>query len=248
VSAPTSTRLTNAAAPLYKKVKLYVLDMIESRKWLPKSRLPGEPELAQQLDVSRLTINRALRELATEGVVDRIPGVGTFISSKNPSSASDIVEIHNIADVIQIRGQIYSCSVIRLALVLPPQAVRVGLKVTPGAHVFHAAVVHRADRVPLQLEERYVIPDFAPKFIAQDFTKITTTQYLSAIVKPTGTDYVIEAAMLDASSVELLEMAVNEPALVVKRRTWVSDRITTYTKLTHPGSRYRLIGITSERS
>jgi GntR family histidine utilization transcriptional repressor len=239
----TRARLSNTAAPLYEKVKLYVLEMIESGKWSTENRLPGEPELARQLGISRMTINRALRELANESIVNRIPGVGTFVSSGKPASA--IVEIHNIADVIRGRGQTYSCNVVELSRVVPPRAVRAGIEAAPKARLFHALIVHRANGVALQLEDRYVTPEFAPEFLAKDFTTITTTQYLSAITLPTAADHVIEAAMLDAKSRELLETPVGEPALVVTRRTWVGDRITTYMKLTHPGSRYRLIGRTT---
>jgi GntR family histidine utilization transcriptional repressor len=243
VSMPAINSLSATAAPLYEKVKLYVLEMIESGKWSKENRLPGEPELARQLGISRMTINRALRELANESIVDRIPGVGTFVSRGKPASA--IVEIHNIADVIRGRGQTYSCDVIQLASVVPPRDVRAGIEVPAKAKLFRALIVHRADGIALQLEDRYVMPDFAPEFLAQDFTAITTTQYLSAITLPTAADHVIEAMLLDAASRELLEMPANEPALVVTRRTWVGDQLTTYMKLSHPGSRYRLIGRTT---
>ncbi|MEO8667057.1 MAG: histidine utilization repressor [Bauldia sp.] len=240
---PLRDVLSSAAAPLYEKVKLYVLEMIESGKWSTENRLPGEPELARQLGISRMTINRALRELANENIVDRIPGVGTFVSSGKPASA--IIEIHNIADVIRGRGQTYSCDVIELSRVVPPRPVRLGLEVGPNARLFHALIVHRANGVALQLEDRYVAPDFAPDFLAQDFKAITTTAYLQAITPPTAADHVIEAVMLDAASRGLLDMPANEPALVVTRRTWVGEKLTTYMRLAHPGSRYRLIGRTT---
>jgi len=235
--------LSNTAAPLYEKVKTYIVEKIESGEWSADNRLPGEPELARQLGISRMTINRALRELASESIVNRIPGVGTFVSSGKPASA--VIEIHNIADVIRSRGLSYSSEVIELARVAPPRAVRVGLEVDAKARVFHALIVHRANGVALQLEDRYVTPEFAPAFLDQDFTAVTTTTYLSAITPPTAADHVIEAMMLDERARELLAMAEGEPALVVTRRTWVGDKLTTFMRLIHPGSRYSLVGRTT---
>ena len=243
MSIATRPRLSNTAAPLYEKVKLYVLERIESGEWSTENRLPGEPELARQLGISRMTINRALRELANENIVDRIPGVGTFVSSGKPASA--IIEIHNIADVIRGRGQSYSSNVVELSRVSPPRAVRAGLELGPNARLFHAVIVHRANGIALQLEERFVTPEFAPDFLAQDFTQISTTAYLQAITPPTAADHVIEAMMLDERTCTLLDMPADEPALVVTRRTWVGDKLTTYMRLSHPGSRYRLIGRTT---
>jgi GntR family histidine utilization transcriptional repressor len=190
-----------------------------------------------------MTINRALRELASENVVDRIPGVGTFVSSGKPASA--IIEIHNIADVIRNRGQSYSAEVIELARVVPPRAVRIGLEVDGKARVFHALIVHRANGLALQLEDRYVAPEFAPAFLEQDFTRITTTTYLQAITPPTAADHVIEAMMLDDHACQLLAMPASEPALVVTRRTWVDDKLTTFMRMIHPASRYSLVGRTT---
>lgn len=238
-----SQALSTSAAPLYEKVKIYVVEMIESGAWSAENRLPGEPELARQLGISRMTINRALRELASENVVDRIPGVGTFVSSGKPASA--VIEIHNIADVIRSRGQSYSSEVIELARVVPPRVVRVGLEVDERARLFHALIVHRANGIALQLEDRYVTPEFAPAFLDQDFTAITTTTYLSAITPPTAADHVIEAMVLDERSRQLLAMPAAEPALVVTRRTWVGEKLTTYMRLIHPGSRYSLVGRTT---
>jgi len=245
VSMPSRTSLTTTAAPLYEKVKLYVLDMIESGKWSTENRLPGEPELARQLGISRMTINRALRELADESIVDRVPGVGTFVASGKPVAAA--VEIHHIADVIRGRGQTYSCNVIELARVAPPRAARAAMEASAKARLFHALIVHRADGVALQLEDRYVTPEFAPGFLGQDFTAITTAQYLAAVTPATAADHVIEASVLDDRSRDLLEAPAGDPALVVTRRTWVGDRITTFMKLTHPASRYRLTGRTANR-
>ncbi|GAB3976857.1 GntR family transcriptional regulator [Plantactinospora veratri] len=43
------------------------------------SRLPSEKDLAVRFEVSRMTVRQALDALATDGRVERVPGLGTFV-------------------------------------------------------------------------------------------------------------------------------------------------------------------------
>lgn len=65
-------------APLYQRVKQMIVQQIHSGAWPPHYRIPSEAELVEQLGFSRMTINRALRELTTEGLLIRMQGVGTL--------------------------------------------------------------------------------------------------------------------------------------------------------------------------
>ncbi len=241
-----SVELPQSAAPLYEKVKQFIQDKIDQGEWTAYHRLPGEPELARELGISRMTINRALRELANEHVLERIPGVGTFVAAAKPISA--VVQIHNIADEIIARGETYACKVLAMEKVIPPRPVWEGMELRPNKRLYHSLIVHFANGVPAQLEDRYVLPDFAPDYLRQDFSRITTTGYLYNIAPPTDAEHVIEAAMADEETRRQLDIEKGEPCLVVTRRTWVGSVITTYMRMTHPGSRYSLLGRASSTS
>lgn len=71
-----------AAVPLYRKVRATVLERIESGALQPGDRLPSEQTLADELGIHRLTLRRALEELAREGVLHARQGIGTFVSSR----------------------------------------------------------------------------------------------------------------------------------------------------------------------
>ena len=64
------------AGPLYLAVKQLIHERIDSGAWPPNFRVPSENELVSELGVSRMTANRALRELASEGVIKRVQGRG----------------------------------------------------------------------------------------------------------------------------------------------------------------------------
>ena len=72
-------------------------------------KIESEAELVAGLNVSRMTVNRALRELTAEGLLKRIQGRGTFVADRKPQAA--LLQIRSIAEEIRDRGGSYSCTV-----------------------------------------------------------------------------------------------------------------------------------------
>ncbi|HET9331929.1 MAG TPA: GntR family transcriptional regulator, partial [Steroidobacteraceae bacterium] len=70
--------LQPASTTRYQQVKHFILDRIAGGSLRAGERVPSENELTRTLTVSRMTANRALRELAEDGVLVRVAGVGTF--------------------------------------------------------------------------------------------------------------------------------------------------------------------------
>ena len=92
--------------PMYRKIKNHILDRIDSGEWMASTRVPSENELVKEFAVSRMTTNRALRELTDEGYLIRVAGVGTFVAELK--AKSNPLEIHNIADEIRARHHEHS--------------------------------------------------------------------------------------------------------------------------------------------
>jgi 5-formyltetrahydrofolate cyclo-ligase len=66
--------------PAYYQIAQDLRQRIAGGEWSAGGKLPSEPQLAQQYDVSRMTMRQAFKELAKEGVVVRRRGAGTFVS------------------------------------------------------------------------------------------------------------------------------------------------------------------------
>jgi GntR family histidine utilization transcriptional repressor len=64
--------------------------------------MPSEAELVAEFGVSRMTVNRALRELQAEGLVQRTQGVGTFAAPLHRVSST--LTLHDLHDEITARG------------------------------------------------------------------------------------------------------------------------------------------------
>lgn len=232
--------MSAGAKPRYRQLKELIIGRISTGELQPRDRVPSENELVDATGVSRMTANRALRELDSEGYVERVAGVGTFVADFK--AASHVLEVRNIADEIALRDHDYSATVLDGAgAPIDPEA-SAALKVKPGDSLHRVRIVHRENGIPIQLEDRYVLPDFAPDFLKQHFDEITPSAYLSSVSPLQEAEHVVRAAMPDTQIKRNLEMADGEPCLVVTRRTWAHGRPVSFARLYHPGSRFELSG------
>jgi GntR family histidine utilization transcriptional repressor len=227
------------AAP-YAQVKQHLKDQLARGRWRPGALMPSEAELVAQFGVSRMTVNRALRELQTEGLIERVQGVGTFAAQlQRVSSTLTIRDLHG---EIAARGNTHHAEV-HLARQEPAGAAlaqRIG--VAEGAPVFHTLIVHHENGVPLQCEDRYVNPACAPDYLSVDFTQTTPTHYLLEVAPLWEAQYSIEASAPTAREAKLLGIGRADPCLIVVRRTVSRGVPITLARLVHPGSRYQIDG------
>ena len=229
-----------SATPRYQQLKDAIIRRIGSGELQPLDRVPSENEWALQMNVSRMTANRALRELTDEGYLDRVAGSGTFV--RDFRSRSDVLEVRDIAEEIALRGHRHRSSVVRNSMQRARGEVARALQVAQGEPIVHLLLVHYEDDVPVQVEDRHVVADFAPGCVEQDFTRQTPSAYLTSVAPLAEAEQVVRAAMPNAAVRRRLDIAASEPCLVVLRRTWVDRRPVTFARLHHPGSRYELAG------
>jgi GntR family histidine utilization transcriptional repressor len=227
------------AAP-YLRIKEYLKHALAEGRWPPGTLMPSEAELVNQFGVSRMTVNRALRELQMEGALERLQGVGTFAA--RPDRASSSLTIRDVREQIAERGRVHRAVVhlVREETVGAELAARFGL--AEGEPVFHSQIVHEEDGVPLQYEDRFVNPRCAPGYLDVDFTTTTPTHYLLEVAPAWEARYTVEAQQPSAREAKLLQIPAATPCLVVARVTSHQDVPITFARLVHPGTRYRLEG------
>lgn len=230
--------LDTEVGPKYQKLKSFIISQIEKGDWLPAHQLPSEHELVRDLNFSRMTVNRALRELAAEGYLQRVPGVGTFVADLQ--SSGHFLEIHNIADEVKERQHEYSSNVIlnNRAKLTVENANR--LQVSHGSEAFHSTIVHMENHIPIQVEDRYVNPAVVPEYGSVDFKQTTPAEYLLKAAPLQEVEHTIQARMPGSRIKKLLHLKENEACLVLLRRTWSQGKIASIATLYHPGDRYEL--------
>lgn len=235
-----SAAMSDQPAPIYQRVKQAIISQISEGVWQPNQRVPSESELVNELGVSRMTINRALRELTSEGYLMRMQGVGTFVAEAKGYTA--MMEVHNIAEEIAQRGHRHSSKILALgeSKADAEQAALLGL--TSGQKLFHSLMIHYENDQPVQLEDRLVNPQMAPDYLLQDYAGQTPYTYLMRVAPLTAGEHVVEAVLPDARQCRHLAIDAQEPCLLIRRQTWSDNKIVTYARLLYPGSRYKLMG------
>tara|TARA_R110002020_G_scaffold76110_4_gene193190 strand:+ start:1397 stop:2152 length:756 start_codon:yes stop_codon:yes gene_type:complete len=235
----TDTDSVATPKALYLQAKQFVLERTASGFWKPGDMIPSENQLVNELGMSRMTINRALRELTNEGYLERTSGVGTFIAERKPHS--NLLQIANIADEIISRGHRYHCEVLELGRVAAPFTIASALELTTGSSVYHLRCVHYEEDLAVQLEDRYVSPAMAPDFILQQFDDtLQPSRYLLNTIPVDEIEHIVDALLPSDEDAKALKIDTTDPCLALMRRTWSASRVVTYVKFLHPSMRYRL--------
>jgi GntR family histidine utilization transcriptional repressor len=227
-----------AAEPLYQQIKNTIQEKIRNGDWKSGQKLPSENELVDALGVSRMTINRALRELTHDGLINRVHGIGSFIADA-PRHAS-LIELIDIAIEIEQSGKRHSSRVLSLGREKTSAEIAMQMQLPAGNPVYRLNAVHYQDDIPIQLESRFVNPDLMPDFLQQDFARITSTSYLLKQFQPDEMEHIVRAVMPDEAARKMLSIERSEPCLQLSRRTWKKDQVVTYVTMTYPSSRYEL--------
>lgn len=226
--------------PAYGQVKAFIKSHISSGAWKPGDPVPSEAVLMKQFGISRMTVNRALRELTAEGLVRREQGVGSFVAELHRISST--LTIRDIHEEVLERGHVHATRVVLASTERAGAALAKTLGLRANARVFHTVLVHLENGVPIQLEDRYVNPAVAPDYWKTDFTASTPTSYLLQVAPITEASYSIDACLPSASEAQHLGIAVSEACLAMVRRTVSGAQVASVVRLVYPGSRYSFAG------
>ncbi len=228
------------AQPLYSMIKDHILACIEDGRLAEGARAPSEAEIVERLGVSRMTANRALNELAKDGLLVRIAGSGTFVADRR--ARGELLALKDIAVVLAERGHAHSVDVIVHAPARASREMAELFEAKAGAKLIHAKIVHRRDGEPVLLEDRFVSAAVAPGFADVDLTRISSFDYLTRAAVLQKVEHVIRAAAATAETARLFSIKAGAPCLVLRRRTWSKDRVASVATLIYAGDRYEISG------
>jgi GntR family transcriptional regulator len=103
--SPSGTRLRLDSRPLYVRAEEALLALLENGAYPPGHQLPPEPELAQQLGISRSTLREAMRTFEERGLITRRQGVGTFVTRSSPLVIESGLEaLESVDSLVHRRG------------------------------------------------------------------------------------------------------------------------------------------------
>ena len=220
----------------YRDVKADILEKITLGVWAPGSVIPKEVDLAETYDCARATVNRAMRELAEDGIVDRKRKAGTRVRMAPVREAR--FEIPIARKEIEDKGTRYRYSLVRKEITAAPDWLRARLKLKDNGVVLHLVCMHYADGNPYQFEDRWINLDLLPSAAEMSFSTVGPNEWLVATIPFSTAEISLLAVKADSELAEHLGCSPGDALFQAERSTWWSGQAITFVRLTfHQGHR-----------
>ncbi|MDX2224987.1 MAG: GntR family transcriptional regulator [Rhodospirillaceae bacterium] len=207
----------NLAVPLYHQVYLVLRENILSGAYGPDRPLPTENDLCRTFGVSRITVKRAMRMLADEGLVTRHRGRGTFVAQKDfPAPRRNALD-----DLLQTVRDIGASTEVRRVgggpLPASPEAAE-KLGCRPGETVHLIEQVRMLSGEPIALIHAYVPVRIAARLRDKDSAALPVLAQLHAAGVPIErADQAVGATLADPATADRLGVDVGAPLIRVTR-------------------------------
>jgi len=222
---------------LHRRIYADLEGLILSGELSPGDRIPFEHELTERYDCSRMTVSKAISELAGRGLVTRRRRAGTFVAQ--PKAHAAVLAIPDLrAEVIE-RGQAYGYVLLERIERKPDGEDEIEL--ASGGLLLDLTCLHSADGAPLALEHRLIALGAAPQAIDVDFHTVPPGSWLLDSAPWTEAENRISAIAADARAARLLQLKTGAACLCVERRTWRDGQGVTRVWQIFPGDRYDLV-------
>ncbi len=220
-----------AGTGTFREIKADILRKITRGEWKPGSLIPNELDLAAHYGAARATVNRAMRELAEDGLIERKRKAGTRVRMSPVRQARFDIPI--VRRQVEELGASYRYALVRSEVVTAADWLRARLRLDPGAKVRHVVCLHFADGNPYQFEDRWINLALLPQALRADFSETGPNEWLVATVPFSDAEISFSAVAADQLLADSLGCAVGDPLVQIERSTWWEDRAVTYVRLVH---------------
>jgi GntR family histidine utilization transcriptional repressor len=241
MSAPQIDAVSlDGAGPLYDQIRRAIRDLILAGTWPPGTAVPAEHALMEKLGASRMTVHRALAQLARERLITRRRRSGTIVAS--PPASHAMLDILSIPQEVRELGQIYSYRILQRSNGKASRDLATRFELSRSANVAHLTLLHFADGAPHVLEDRVIHIETIPQVTDESFAETPPGDWLLQNSLWTQAEHAISAIAAKPQEAELLKIDAGEPCLLVERRTWNQAEPITAVRLLYPGGRHRFVG------
>jgi len=232
-----------STGPLYHQTAEILRTRIVQNVWKQGDRLPSESQLCDEFGVSSITMRRAVATLVAEGLLVRLQGKGTFVSSDH-AIVQGPPHLTSFTEDMRLRGWQSSARVTGFHTERAPAALATRLGLSAGALVHVLGRVRLADQLPVAVQRAYVPALLFPDLESHDFQHESLYEVFERDygVKPATATEVYRASKLTDEEAELLEAEPDSPAFRVERLTTDSTgRRVELVKSVVRGDRYTLV-------
>ncbi|WP_299930407.1 UTRA domain-containing protein [uncultured Pelagimonas sp.] len=222
----------------YKDIKADVLRRITSGDWPPGHLMPSELELCDEYGSARATVNRALRELAEEGVLERKRKSGTRVRSAPKRQARFDIPLTRLE--VEGRGAVYRYALVAREACDAPDWLRARMALGPADRVLHLTCMHFADGQPFQHEDRWINLAALPQAEEADFGAVGPNEWLVATIPFSDVEIGFGAVSAEPDLAAFMGCVNGEALFQMERATWFNSQPVTYVRMSYqPGYRMR---------
>ena len=230
------------AAPklsLHERILNDIEGHILSGEWPPGARVPFEHELSEQYSCSRMTVNKALTQLAKSGLIERRRKAGSFVT--RVPSRSAVLEISDTKSEVFALGLPYRYEILTRRRRPGVHADEARLKGIGASAILDLTCRHWAGKRPFCIEERLINLTAVPEAANETFEEVSPGPWLIACVPWTSAEHRIGAHPADKKRAALLGLSEGQPCLSIERRTWSIETPITFVRFTYPGESHELV-------
>ncbi|MFD1946318.1 GntR family transcriptional regulator [Nocardioides aestuarii] len=224
--------MTGTGVPKHVQVREYVRGLLRDAE--PGTAAPSERELVHQFHVARMTVRQAMDALVGEGLLERIPGRGTFVAQPR----RDVGRLLSYSEEMAARGLLAESQTLLARREQAGPGVARALGVTPGDAVIHWKRLRRADGLPMCLEDAYLNEVLLPGFLQSGMPTSLYDALDSRGLRPTWAEDSIAADIAGQQEAELLEVAQGSPVLRQSRRAIAEEKVVEVSRSVYRADRF----------
>jgi GntR family transcriptional regulator, N-acetylglucosamine utilization regulator len=217
------------------QVREYVRSLIQDAE--PGSPAPSERELVQHFGVARMTVRQALDALVVEGLLERVPGRGTFVAR---AKADVSIRLSSYTEEMTRRGLKPDARTLLARMESAGPGVARALELEEGAKVVHWQRLRLADGTPMCVEDAYLADSLVPHFLEQPLPQSLYAELQRRDLLPTWGEDSVDATLARPDEAELLEVRPGDPVLRIARRSFAGTVAVEVSRSTFRADRYTL--------
>lgn len=216
------------------QVREYVRAMVADGA--PGSPAPSERELVHRFGVARMTVRQAMDALVVEGLLERIPGRGTFVARPRRNTTP----ITSLTEEMARRGARVESSTLLSRREQAGPGVARALAVSEGDAIIHWRRLRCSEAGPVCIQDAYLNEILLPGFLAQGLPTSLYENLATRGLRPTWIEDAISADVATAEEAELLRIAPGDAVLRQQRRALCDDKVVEVSRSVYRADRFTL--------
>ena len=236
----TDSLALDGIGPLHEQIRRAVCAPIVSGAWQPGRRVPSEHELMALFGAARMTVNRAMRALADDGLIVRRRRTGSIVAS--PAGDRAVMAMGSIRATVEAGGQAYSYESLARHRTRATDDIAGRFRIAAGTPLLNLSSRHLADGGPAGLEDHWINLAAIPEAGDEPFDKTPPGEWLAMLLPWSISRYVVTAINAGAGIAKLLDLEPGTACLKIDRRSWRNGVPATFVTCLYPGDGHALTG------